>query len=166
MKITLIAAMDENQLIGSNNDLPWHIPADLKFFKQQTSGKTLLMGRKTCESLPFPLPNRRNIVLSRNSNFTRKGFEIINNLDDINDLNVDELMIIGGAKIYNLMLEQATHLIITHINGSFTGDTYFPEVNWNQWQMMRLTNNPISEENPEHSFDFKFFKKRLSELFF
>ena len=157
MKITLIAAMDQNQLIGSNNDLPWHLPADLKFFKQQTMGKTLLMGRKTCESLPFALPNRRNLVLSRNRNFMRKGFEVIDSLDLIEGIN--EIMVIGGAKIYAMMLPLATHLIITRLHGSFEGDTYFPSVDYEQWKLVRITNNPISKDNPDMAFDFTFYEK-------
>ncbi len=159
MKITLIAVMDSNQLIGCDNDLPWRLSADLKFFKQQTNGKTLLMGRKTCESLPFPLPNRRNIVISRNTDFVREGFETINNLEAITHLDTDELMVIGGAKIYALMMNQATHIIITKINSKFEGDTYFPKTDWNQWQIQRVTNNPVSADNPDFSFDFVFYEK-------
>lgn len=161
MKITLIAAMDSNQLIGCDNDLPWRLSADLKFFKQQTNGKTLLMGRKTCESLPFPLPNRRNIVISRNTDFVREGFETINNLEAIAHLDTDELMVIGGAKIYALMMNQATHMIITKINSIFEGDTYFPKTDWNQWKIQRITNNPISADNLDFSFDFVFYEKLI-----
>ncbi len=156
MKITLIAAMDRNQLIGKDNDLPWHLPADLKFFKQQTTGKTLLMGRKTCESLPFALPNRRNIVLSRNQNFSRDGFEVIESLDLIT--NCQELMVIGGAKIYEFMLPYATHMIITRIDAEFEGDTHFPSVDWKNWQVNRITNTPISASNPDFSFDVVFYQ--------
>lgn len=155
-KITLIAAMDENYLIGSENSLPWHLPADLKFFKQQTLGKCLLMGRKTCESLPFCLPKRRNVVLSRNANFSRAGFEVINSVETIDE---DEIMVIGGAKIYQLMLPFATHMIITKIHKAFSGDTYFPTVNWDQWQINQLTNNPVSTDNPDFAYDFIFYEK-------
>ncbi len=157
MKITLIAAMDQNQLIGCDNNLPWHLPADLKFFKQQTMGKTLLMGRKTCESLPFALPKRRNIVLSRNRNFARKGFEVIDSLELIKD--EDEIMVIGGAAIYTMMLPLANQLILTQLKASFEGDTFFPKVDWQQWKINRITNNPISAENKEFEFDFIFYEK-------
>ncbi len=159
MKITLIAAMDDHQLIGKDNKLPWHLPADLKFFKQQTSGKTVLMGRKTCESLPFPLPNRHNLVISKNPAFSKPGFEVIHNINKT--FEVDDLMVIGGAKIYELMLPYATHLIITKIHAAFDGDTYFPAINWQQWRMTRLTNNPISASNPNHEFDFIFYEKSI-----
>ncbi len=159
MKITLIAAMDQNQLIGNNNALPWQLPEDLKFFKRQTTGKTLLMGRKTCESLPFPLPNRKNLVITRNPSFKRVGFKVIHDLNMIGD-ELDELMVIGGAKIYQLMLPFATHLILTKINHSFDGDTYFPKVNWGEWHIKRITNNPISENNQKFSYDFIFYERK------
>ena len=156
-KISLIAAMDKNSLIGNNNSLPWHLPADLAFFKQQTLGKTLLMGRKTCQSLPFVLPQRRNMVLSRNRSFRREGFEIVHSLDELK--HEPDLLVIGGAKIYELMLENATHLIITKIHHSFKGDTYFPEVDWSNWKIQRLTNHPISKENPHWAYDFIFYER-------
>lgn len=157
MKISLIAAMDQNQLIGKDNDLPWRIPADLKFFKQQTVGKTILMGRKTCQSLPFALPKRRNLVLSRDAAFNRTGFETITSLEQAP--KTEDLMVIGGATIYQLLLPMASELIITKIHASFAGDTYFPTVDWSKWQVQRLTNNPISASNPDHEFDFIFYKK-------
>lgn len=156
-RITLIAAMDQNNLIGSDNQLPWHLPADLKFFKQQTLGKTLLMGRKTCESLPFVLPKRRNLVLSRNQSFNRKGFEVVHSIEQ--SLKADEIMVIGGAKIYQLMLPYATHMIITRIHNSFKGDAYFPEVDWSQWKINRVTNHPISDENQTFAYDFVFYER-------
>ncbi|MCX7554633.1 dihydrofolate reductase [Marinicella sp. S1101] len=159
MKVTLIAAMDTNQLIGANNDLPWRLSADLQFFKRQTTDKTILMGRKTCESLPFALPNRKNLVLTRNPSFERKGFETINDLDLLKQQELDEVMIIGGAKIYELLMPHATHMIITHINATFDGDTYFPDIDWNQWHKTRVTNNPVSSENPDFSFDFVFYER-------
>ncbi len=156
-KITLIAAMDKNGLIGKGNSLPWNLPADLKFFKQQTLGKTILMGRKTCESLPFVLPKRRNIVLTRNQSFKRKGFDVIHSIDMLDQES--DLMVIGGAKIYDLMLSKATHLIITKIHSGFEGDTYFPEIDWSAWKISRLTNNPISANNAEVAYDFIFYNK-------
>jgi len=156
-KVTLIAAMDQNNLIGHNNSLPWHLPADLRFFKQQTMGKTLIMGRKTCESLPFALPKRKNLVLSHNELFTRKGFEVVHSLDQLQSEH--DLMVIGGAKIYQLMLPQATHLIITKIHDTFAGDTYFPGLEWSDWKIKRLTNNPVSTENPDFAYDFIFYEK-------
>ena len=155
--LTLIAAMDKKGLIGKDNKLPWHLPVDLKFFKQQTLGKTVLMGRKTCESLPFPLPKRKNIVLSRNSDFEKKGFEIINQIDD--ELLNEEVMVIGGSTIYQLMMPLANAMILSRIDHEFDGDTYFPKVNWDHWENTRITQLPISEQNPDYKIAFEFYQR-------
>ncbi len=157
MSLTLIAAMDKNGLIGKDNQLPWHLPADLKFFKQQTLGKKILMGRKTCESLPFPLPKRENIVLSRNTAFIKEGFTVINALDD--SLLKEEIMVIGGSTIYKLLMPQANAMILTRIDHEFEGDTYFPEIDWQQWLNVRTTYLPISEENKDYNIAFEFYQR-------
>ncbi|MBL4660958.1 MAG: dihydrofolate reductase [Alcanivoracaceae bacterium] len=144
-QLTFILAMDENKLIGSNNDLPWRLPADLKYFKKQTLNKIILMGRKTCESLPFALPKRRNIILTRNIDFSRQGFEIIHKIDDINSLK-GEVMIIGGAMIYKLLMPYATKLLITKIHHEFSGDTHF-EWNPNEWKMTAKIDNKADDTN-------------------
>ena len=150
-KLTFILAMDENKLIGSNNDLPWRLPADLKCFKEKTLNKTILMGRKTCESLPFVLPKRKNIVLTRNINFSRQGFDIIHKLDTINDLN-GEVIVIGGAMIYQLLMPFASNLLITKIHHKFTGDTYF-KYNKNEWSLLKETHHLADEKN---QYDYSF----------
>jgi dihydrofolate reductase len=161
MKLTFILAMDENNLIGSNNDLPWRLPADLKYFKQQTLGKTVLMGRKTCESLPFVLPNRRNIVLTRNINFVRQGFDIIHKLDTLKDFE-DEVMVIGGGHIYKLLLPFASKLLITKIHHKFYGDTYFE---WDEdiWQTISKEDH-FADENNKYNYSFlTFIRKPIDE---
>ena len=131
--ITLILATDENDLMGKDNTLPWKLPEDLKYFKRMTLDKTLLMGRKTCESLPFPLPKRRNIVITRNKYFTKKGFEVIHNLSELPDL--DELIVIGGSTIYTLLLPHSNTVLLTRVYGTHEGDTYFDTsfLESNQW---------------------------------
>lgn len=146
---TLIAAMASNRVIGINNQLPWHLPADLKNFKQATLGKTVLMGRKTCESLPFPLPKRRNLVLSRNPDFHRKGFETITNLDGLPD---EEIMVIGGGHIYQMLLSQASKMILTVVSGDFEGDAYFPEFDHSEWETVVSTRYPLNQDNSHHPF--------------
>lgn len=143
--LSIIVAMDENNLIGRDNSLPWHLPADLKYFKQQTLNKTILMGRKTCESLPYVLPQRRNVVLTRNVEFTREGFEIIHKLDGINDYE-DEAMIIGGAMIYKLLMPYVKKLLITKIHHQFDGDTNF---SWNpaDWKIASQLDCQTDEKN-------------------
>lgn len=143
--------MDENNLIGKDNSLPWHLPADLKYFKQQTLNKTVLMGRKTCESLPFVLPNRRNVVLTRNVDFSRRGFEIIHTPDSLNEIG-GEIMVMGGAMIYKLLMPMAEKLLITRIHHQFTGDTYFC---WNpdDWNLTSEQHCLADEKNNyEYSF--------------
>jgi dihydrofolate reductase len=156
--LTFILAMDENNLIGSNNDLPWKLPADLKYFKHQTLNKTILMGRKTCESLPFVLPKRRNLVLTKNINFSRQGFDIIHKLDAINELD-SEIMVIGGAMIYQLLMPHANKLLITKIHHQFDGDTYFQ---WNEkeWQIEQKTNHE-ADVNNAYDYSFMTYSRKL-----
>lgn len=158
MSLTLIAAMDKNGLIGKDNQLPWHIPADLQFFKKQTLGKKVLMGRKTCESLPFPLPKRENIVLSRNKEFVKEGFTVINELDE--ELMQEEIMVIGGSTIYELLMPLANGMILTRIDHEFEGDTYFPKVDWQAWENTRTTFLPVSENNQDYNLAFEFYQRR------
>ena len=118
------------------NSLPWDIPEDLKRFKQLTSGHTILMGRKTYDSIGRPLPNRTNIVMTKDTNYQKEGVEIVFDereaLNLIKDLN-QEVFIIGGSKIYELFEPWATSLMITRVLKDFEGDAFFPNINWNNW---------------------------------
>ena len=138
MKITIVAAIASNNVIGQKNSLPWDIPEDLKRFKQLTSGHTILMGRKTFDSIGRPLPNRTNIVMTRDTNYQKKGIEIVFDereaLNLIKDLN-QEVFIIGGSKIYELFEPWTTSLMITRVLKDFEGDAFFPDINWNNWQI-------------------------------
>lgn len=161
-KLTFILAMDKNNLIGSNNDLPWNLPADLKYFKKRTLNKTILMGRKTCESLPFSLPKRRNIVLTRNINFSRKDFEIIHKFDVLKDLK-DEVMVIGGSMIYKLLMPYASKILITRIHHRFNGDTYF---DWDpsNWQLTSEDKHKADEDN-KYDYDFLEYIPKVATQF-
>ena len=136
MKITIVAAIASNNVIGQKNSLPWDIPEDLKRFKQLTSGHTILMGRKTFDSIGRPLPNRTNIVMTKDTNYQREGVEVVFDereaLNLIKDLN-QEVFIIGGSKIYELFEPWATSLMITRVLKDFEGDAFFPNINWNNW---------------------------------
>ena len=138
MKITIVAAIASNDVIGQKNSLPWDIPEDLKRFKQLTSGHTILMGRKTFDSIGRPLPNRTNIVMTKDTNYQKEGIEIVFDereaLNLIKDLN-QEVFIIGGSKIYELFEPWATSLMITRVLRDFEGDAFFPDINWNNWQV-------------------------------
>jgi dihydrofolate reductase len=155
IKIAIIAAIAQNNVIGHNNQLPWHLPADLQWFKQQTLNKPIIMGRKTFESLGRALPKRHNIVITRQSDFAANNIVVCNSLDKAiaearsyylslrersqqqvadEGLNSDsEIMIIGGAEIYKQALDLADTLYITHVEISPEGDTYFPNLAVSNW---------------------------------
>lgn len=126
--ISLIVAHDNNRVIGYENAMPWHLPGDLQYFKEQTMGKPMIMGRKTFESIGRPLPGRRNIVITRNRDYEAEGIEVVYSLDEALQLaqGAEEIMIIGGQQIFTESLPIADRLYITHIDHEFVGDTYFP----------------------------------------
>jgi len=152
MQISLIAAMDENRLIGAHNSLPWRLPADMQWFRRQTMGKAVLMGRNTFASIGKPLPGRQNIVLSRNHELHLEGCSIIHSLDDLRE-TADELMIIGGAEVYELALPQADRLYLTTIAASFDGDAWFPEYSEHEWREVFREAHSADEAN---AWDYTF----------
>ena len=131
--------MSSNRVIGVNNTLPWHLSEDLKHFKSLTTGHTIIMGRKTYESIGRPLPNRRNIVISRNSNTSYEGVEVVHSLEDAFSISTNdkEVFVIGGSNIYEQALSFVDQLYITEIKKSFLGDAFFPEINKQIWKIGR-----------------------------
>ncbi|MCM3611007.1 dihydrofolate reductase [Planococcus sp. MERTA32b] len=128
--ISLMVAHDPNRVIGRNNQLPWHIPEDLAYFKKHTINKAIVMGRNTFESIGRPLPKRRNIVVSRQKDLTIDGVDVVNSIEDAVKLAEEfhpEVMIIGGEQIFKTVLPAADRLYITLIHDEFEGDTHFPE---------------------------------------
>ncbi len=152
MQISLIAAMDENRLIGAHNSLPWRLPADMQWFRRQTMGKVILMGRNTFASIGKPLPGRQNIVLSRNHELCLEGCSIIHSLDDLREI-AGEVMIIGGAEVYELALPLADRLYLTTIAASFDGDAWFPEYSEHEWREVFREAHPADEAN---AWDYTF----------
>ena len=143
MKITLVAAIASNNVIGKENSLPWNIPEDLKRFKQMTSGHTILMGRKTFDSIGRPLPNRQNLVMTKDENFEREGIKVINDFNEALELKKEsneDVFVIGGSKIYELFEPVANSLAITRILKDFDGDAFFPDINWDLWQIEKEEN--------------------------
>jgi dihydrofolate reductase len=136
MVISMIAAMANNRVIGLENKMPWHLPADLQHFKRITTGKPVIMGRKTFESIGRPLPGRRNIIITRNSRYCAAGIEIVTTPEAALELvaDLEEVMIIGGGNIYQQFLEHADRLYLTFIDLDIKGDTQFPDyqkvANW------------------------------------
>ncbi len=146
--ISLSVAMDEDRVIGREGGMPWHLPADLKHFKQTTTGKPVIMGRRTFESIGKPLPERRNIVLSR-SGFQAEGAESAGSLDEALELTKDEeeIMIIGGADLFELALPKADRIYLTRIHGHFEGDTHFPPFNHDNWKVASVENHRADAHN-------------------
>ena len=135
--VALIAALDENRVIGRGPDIPWHIPEDMRYFKRMTLGKPVIMGRKTFDSIGKPLPGRRNIVVTRRTDRTAEGAEVVNTLEAALKLaatsETDEIMVAGGAEVYSQALARAQTLYLTYIHAAFEGDVYFPELNEDEW---------------------------------
>ncbi len=127
-QLTGIVAMTADRVIGKDGTLPWHLPDDLKFFKQTTLGAPILMGRKTFDSIGRPLPKRRNIVLTRDATWTHPGVDVIHSIDDMMQFHMEpKIFIIGGAEIYSLFLPLMHELIVTNVFNPHEGDTLFPE---------------------------------------
>ena len=149
MIVSIIAAMDRNRLIGSKNQLPWHLPADLAHFKQ------VIMGRKTYESIGRPLPGRTNIVLTRSADFYAKGVVTANTLQQALDYAAaeDEVMIIGGSAIYELALPRVDRLYLTYVENACEGDAWFPEFDIELWHLVASEQHAADEKN---SSDYRF----------
>lgn len=155
MIVSIITAMDKNRLIGKDNGLPWKIPADLQFFKKVTMSKPIIMGRKTFESIGRPLPGRQNIIITRDNQFTAEGCDIAYSTEEAMTLagDAEEVMIIGGANIYQQFLQQCDRLYLTRVNGEFTGDAWFPEIDESQWQEIEKEDHKADEKNEaDYSF--------------
>ncbi len=161
-QISIIVAIADDYAIGKNNKLLTYLPNDLKWFKKNTLEKTVIMGRKTFESLPNgALPKRTNIVLSKNKDFNPPNCVIFNDLDTlISNLKTDEEnFVIGGAEIYELFLPFADKLYITRIHSPFEADVYFPELNFDDWELVEKIENSKDEKN-NYDYDFLVYKKK------
>ncbi len=155
MKISLIVAMASNRTIGLNKQMPWHLSADLRTFKKITMGHPIIMGRKTFESIGKALPGRRNIIISRNTEYHRDGCDVFQDIDDAFSacVNEDEIFIIGGATLYDVILPRCQRLYITLIHKEFDGDTFFPAFNPQDWEEIERTD--ISDDESV-DFDYSF----------
>ena len=161
MKLSVIVAVAENGVVGKNNALPWYIPADLQYFKRTTLGKPIVMGRKTFESIGRPLPGRTNIVISSNPAYSAQGVSIVSSLPDALELagqvalidGTDELMVIGGATIYEAAVPLADRLYVTEIHAEVAGDAYLPPLDWDNWVECSRERHAATEPN---IYDFSF----------
>lgn len=154
--ISCLLAMDQNQLIGRDNALPWHLPDDLRYFKQKTLGHSIIMGRKTFDSIGKPLPGRRNIVLTHNPDFTKSHVDRFSSVDEFLKSGQSyghEYFVIGGARIFEAFLPYTDRLYITHIEAEFDGDTYFSGFNPEEWRLVSCTSGKLDQKNIfPHSF--------------
>jgi dihydrofolate reductase len=153
--ITLIAAVAENNALGKNNQLLWHLPDDFKRFKNITSNHHIIMGRKTFESFPKPLPNRTHVIITRQKNYSQENCIVVDSLQKAVAVcpSSAEIFIIGGGEIYNQSIEIADKLDVTRVHHTFEADTFFPEIDLNKW---KLTSSTFHTKDEKHHFDFTF----------
>ncbi len=161
MRLAMIAAQSLNRVIGINNKLPWYLPGDLKYFKQVTLGKPIVMGRKTFESIGKPLPGRTNIVITRDTAWDHPGVRVVHGLDEGIELaeslalidGVDEAVVIGGAEIYSLCLPRADRLYLTQVHAEVNGDAFFPALTASEWDEVGREDFKADGPNP---YDYSF----------
>lgn len=155
MNISIIVAIAENNVIGSNNQLIWHIPSDLKRFKSLTMGHHIIMGRKTWESIGRPLPGRQSIVVTRNINFSVDGAKVVHSLSEAIELakSDSEIFIVGGGELYRQALPLANKLYLTKVHKVFEGDVLFPPIDYSQWQELSSEKGkPTEKDGLEYTY--------------
>ena len=162
MKISIIVAVDENNLIGKRDSLPWYLPADLMHFKETTMGHHVLFGQTTHESIGRPLPGRTNIILSNDPEFKSEGCIVVNTpkeaIEFVKEKGENELFICGGAMVYKTFLPLSDKVYMTKIHHKFEGDIYFPKIDMKKWKLISKESHKQDEKNP-HSYDFLILKK-------
>ncbi len=161
MKIALIVATDQQGLIGKDNDLPWHLSADLQYFKKVTMGKPLIMGRNTHESIGRALPGRQNIIVTKNRSYKAEGCSVVHSTEAALSLVKDaqEVMVMGGASLYTQLLPQADKLYLTLVHADLEGDTWFPQWYSEQWQKISCEDHPADDKN-EYPYSFIVYQKK------
>ncbi len=150
MITSIIVAMDSNRVIGKDNQLPWRLPRELQYVKKTTMGHPIILGRKNYEAIGRPLPGRRNIVMTRDVDYQAEGCEIAHSVEEVYQLceGEEEIFIFGGEEIYKLFLDRTDKLYMTVIHHSFDGDTFFPEIDFNEWEEISVEQGITDEKNP------------------
>ncbi|WP_407430066.1 dihydrofolate reductase [Arcticibacter sp.] len=163
MSLSIIVAIDENYGIGKDNQLPWHLPADLKYFKAVTTGHTVIMGRKTYDSMGKALPNRRNIVISRQKKLDLQDASLVHSLEEAISLcsSDEEVFIIGGAEIFRQAIPLISFMYITRIGHRFDADTFLKGIDWNEWEEISREDREPDEKNA-YKYSFLKYQKRGS----
>jgi len=161
MRISLIAAVASNGVIGRENRLPWRLPADLQRFKHLTMGKPIVMGRRTWESIGRPLPGRHNIVVTRDAGFRGEGCTVVHGIEQALEAAGDcaELMVMGGANLYAQLLPRADRLYLTRVQADIEGDTKFPSLDPGQWVEIERESHRADERN-QYDYDFVVLERR------
>jgi dihydrofolate reductase len=161
MTLSLVVAAARNNVIGSEGGLPWHLPDDLGHFKRLTTGKPVIMGRRTFESIGKPLPDRRNIVMTRQADYAAKGCEVVSSVDEALELvrGTAEVMIIGGGQVYRDFIPHADRIYLTRVQADVEGDTYFPEIDGAGWQLM-TSEHHAADDRHAYEFDLLVFERR------
>jgi len=160
--LSLVVAVGENNEIGKAGRMPWHLPADLRHFKTLTLGKSVIMGRKTFEAIGKPLPERRNIVISRKPGYSAPGCEVTQSFTDalVLTAGVAEKMVIGGGEIYREALPRAQRVYLTRVHGHFDADTFFPAIDPSNWREMAREDHVVDARNA-HPYSFITLERRL-----
>lgn len=160
MKTAFVVAMDENGLIGKDNDLPWRLSADLQYFRRITMGKPILMGRKTHASIGRPLPGRHNIVVSSMADYQAEGCDVVRSIEEALKLasSAEEIMVIGGSSLFKQMFESADRLYLTRVHAELEGDTWFPQWDQNQWKLISRESFPADEKN-DYAYSFEVYER-------
>lgn len=155
MEKILVAAASENNVLGKDNDLVWHLPDDFKRFKQMTTGHSIVMGRKTFESFPKPLPNRTHYIVTRQKDYKVEGCVVVHSLEEALQMlkNEARIFIIGGGQIYHQSMSFGTKIELTRVHTKVEGDAFFPEINPLEW---KLTNQEFHPKDDRHAFDFTY----------
>ena len=158
-----MVARSDNNVIGKDNDLVWHMPADLKYFKETTSGHFVVMGRKTYESMNKPLPGRLNIIVTRQSDYYREACIVTHSLEEALALGEEngqqELFILGGSQIYRMALDTADRIYLTEIHSKFDGDAFFPEIDSSIWKEIKREDHESDDKNP-YPYSFVVLERR------
>ena len=161
MTVSLVVAAAKNNVIGRDGELPWHLPDDLRHFKRLTTGKPIIMGRRTFESIGRPLPDRHNIVMTRDPDYAAAGCDVVTSVSDALKLAGDdtEVMVIGGGQVYRDFLPRADRIYLTRVQAEIDGDTYFPEIDASDWQLVSSEHHDADEKHA-YAFEMMVFERR------
>ena len=161
MTVSLVVAASTNNVIGRDGGLPWHLPDDLRHFKRITTGKPVIMGRRTYESIGRPLPDRHNIVMTRDPGYVAEGCDVVSSVAEALDVagDANEVMVIGGGQVYRDLLLRADRIYMTRVQAEVQGDAFFPGIDGNGWRLVSVEHHAADEKH-EYPFEMMVFERR------